>query len=83
MSYAWRIPATALAVVCVIVVSIASAEARSTARKTTNRASQQTYQQSFGSQPPASGPYDRYHLPPGGGINFNDGRSGANYNGGG
>ena len=83
MSCAWRVPATTLAVACAIAVSIASAEARSARKMPISRASQQTYQQSFGSQPPTSGPYDRYHLPPGGGINFNDGRSGANYNGGG
>jgi hypothetical protein len=36
---------------------------------------------SFGYQP--QGGYGRYNLPPGGGINFNDGRLGANYSGGG
>lgn len=37
---------------------------------------------SYGYQVPSGG-YDRYNLPPGGGINFNDGRLGANYSGGG
>jgi hypothetical protein len=81
MSNAWRISATALGVACAIAVSVASAEAQKARKKPVSR--QQTYQQSFGSQPPSSGPYNRYNLPPGGGINFNDGRSGANYNGGG
>jgi hypothetical protein len=36
----------------------------------------------YGYQGP-QGVYDRYNLPPGGGINFNDGRLGANYSGGG
>ena len=83
MSFAWKIPATALGVACAIAVSIASAEAQKARKKPVNRGSQQTYQQSFGSQPLSSGPYNRYNMPPGGGINFNDGRLGANYNGGG
>jgi hypothetical protein len=37
---------------------------------------------SYGYQVPPGG-YDRYNMPPGGGINFNDGRLGANYSGGG
>lgn len=37
---------------------------------------------SYGYQVPAGG-YGRYNMPPGGGINFNDGRLGANYSGGG
>ena len=83
MSLAWRIPATALGVACAIAASIASAEAQKARKKTVTRGSQQTYQQSLGSQPSTGGVYDRYHMPPGGGINFNDGRLGANYSGGG
>lgn len=41
-----------------------------------------TNRSSFGYQPPA-GTYGRYNMPPGGGINFNDGGQGANYYGGG
>ena len=36
---------------------------------------------SYGYQVPSGG-YGRYDLPPGGGINFNDGRLGANWTGG-
>lgn len=37
---------------------------------------------SYGYQVPRGG-YDRYNMPPGGGINFNDGRFGANFSVGG
>ncbi len=83
MSLAWRITTTALAAACAVAVSVASVEAQSTRKKTLKRGSQQTYQQSFGSPPVSGGPYNRYNVSPGGGINFNDGRLGANYNGGG
>jgi hypothetical protein len=36
---------------------------------------------SYGYQVPQGG-YDRFNVPPGGGINFNDGRLGANWTGG-
>lgn len=83
MSYAWIKPAMALGVASAIVLSIASAEAK-TRKKLVSRASQQTSQSLNAMQPqPYGGTYNRYNLPPGGGINFNDGRLGANYNGGG
>lgn len=80
MSRAWRISAAALAVACAIALSVGSADAQSKRKKSVNRADRQTTQQSFGAQAPYVG--SRYNMPPGGGINFNDGLSGANYTGG-
>lgn len=77
MSHAWSV---SVVVACAIAVSIASAEAQNK-RKKTNRSVQQTIQQPLGSPMPYRG--GRYNLPPGGGINFNDGGQGANYYGGG
>lgn len=68
-----------------------STEAEAARKKSTGRAgvSSQVVQpsspgrSSYGYQVPSGGGYGRYNMPPGGGINFNDGRLGANYSGGG
>ena len=81
MAHAWRTVAAVLAVACGIAVSIPSAEAQNKRKKAANRGNQLSIQQSIGSPAPYVG--SRYNMPPGGGINFNDGRNGANYSGGG
>ena len=81
MSHARRVSAAILVVACAIAVSIASAEAQNKRKKTANRGVQQTIQQPPGLPVPYRG--GRYNLPPGGGINYNDGGQGANYYGGG
>lgn len=70
-----------------IALIAASAGAEAASKKSTGRAAVTSKQvqpsnanrSSYGYQPPVQ-TYDRYNMPPGGGINFNDGRFGANYN---
>jgi hypothetical protein len=81
MSHAWSVSAAILVVACAIALSIASAEAQNKRKKAANRSVQQTIQQPLATPTPYRG--GRYNLPPGGGINFNDGGQGANYYGGG
>ena len=81
MSHVWRASAAILVVACATAVLIASAEAQNKRKKAANRGVQQTIQQPLGSPVPYRG--GRYNLPPGGGINYNDGGQGANYYGGG
>ena len=79
MSRATWLTQAVLVAACAIAVSIASAEAQTKRKKPVQRTGQQTLEQSHN----AVRPYisNRYNMPPGGGINFNDPGRGANYYG--
>lgn len=68
-----------------IALLTASTAAEAARKKSTVRSGVSSTQvqprSAFGYQVPQDG-YGRYNLPPGGGINFNDGRLGANWTGG-
>ena len=77
ISNSWRL-ATVLGVAGAIAFSVPSAEAR-TKRKPVNVQSTVTAAP-FASLPSHSGSYNYYAAPLSGGVNFRDGRNGANYN---
>jgi hypothetical protein len=80
--------ATVLGGAMAVALLAASTTAEAARRKSTVRGGVSTQIQP--SNPPRStlgyqypqGGYGRYNMPPGGGINFNDGRLGANWSGG-
>jgi hypothetical protein len=91
MHHSKRKVAVVLGGALLIALSAVSTEAEAARKKKVSRSAVTTSGQvqpfnagrsSYGYQMPPGG-YDRYNLPPGGGINFNDGRLGANYSGGG
>jgi hypothetical protein len=90
MHHSKRQVAVVLGGALLIALSAVSTEAEAARKKKVSRSAVTSGQvqpfnagrSSYGYQVPPGG-YDRYNLPPGGGINFNDGRLGANYSGGG
>ena len=72
--------AMALGVIGAIALSVPSAEASSKRSTTTKVHRTATPADAYVRQPSFRGAYNYMAPPSGGGINFNDGRSGANYN---
>jgi uncharacterized membrane protein len=89
MHHSRRLFAVAMGGAMLIALSMISTEADAARKKSAGRSAvtsgqiqpPSAHRSSYGYQIPQGG-YDRYSMPPGGGINFNDGRLGANWTGG-